>query len=87
MAKIEVRQPTQQEIDAARLWPVWDCGVSEFDWYYSDNEKCLILSGKVEVSTDSETVNFCAGEWVVFPKGLSCRWKVIEPVSKHYKMG
>ena len=65
-------------------WPIWTCGVSEFDWEYEQKESCLLLEGDVEVETDFETVNFSAGDFVVFPRGLKCRWKVIKPVRKHY---
>ena len=67
-----------------RDWPIWKCDVSEFDWEYSDQESCLLLDGEVEVKSESETVRFSAGDYVVFPKGLKCRWKVAKPVRKHY---
>ena len=66
-------------------WPIWTCGVSEFDWEYSDEESCLLLEGEAEVKSEFETVRFSAGDFVVFPKGLKCRWKVTRPVRKHYK--
>ena len=65
-------------------WPIWTCDVSEFDWEYEQKESCLLLEGEVEVKTAIETVNFSAGDFVVFPRGLKCRWKVIKPVRKHY---
>ena len=65
-------------------WPIWTCEVSEFDWEYSDEESCLLLDGEVEVKSEFETVQFSAGDFVVFPKGLKCSWKVISPVRKHY---
>ena len=65
-------------------WPIWTCDVSEFDWEYGEKESCLLLEGEVEVISDIETVNFSAGDFVVFPRGLKCRWKVIKPVRKHY---
>ena len=65
-------------------WAIWTCDASEFDWEYGEKESCLLLEGKVEVKTDFETVNFSAGDFVVFPRGLKCRWKVIAPVRKHY---
>jgi len=65
-------------------WPIWTCDVSEFDWEYGEKESCLLLEGEVEVKTDFETVNFTAGDFVVFPRGLKCRWRVIKPVRKHY---
>ena len=65
-------------------WPIWTCGVSEFDWEYDEQESCLLLEGEVEVKTDIETINFSAGDFVVFPRGLKCHWKVTSPVRKHY---
>ena len=77
--------PEQKIIDREiRSWPIWSCEVSEFDWEYDTQESCLLLEGDVEVKTDFETVNFSAGDYVVFPRGLKCRWKVTKPVRKHY---
>ena len=83
---ILISQPTDKEIEARKIfsWPVWSCDVSEFDWEYSDEESCLLLDGEVEVKSEFETVRFSAGDFVVFPKGLKCYWKVISPVRKHY---
>ena len=67
-----------------RYWPLWSCGVTEFDWEYSGEESCLLLEGEVEVKSDIETVKFGGGDFVVFPKGLKCKWKVIKPVRKYY---
>ena len=67
-----------------RSWPIWSCEVSEFDWEYSEQESCLLLEGEVEVSSNFETVKLGVGDYVVFPKGLKCRWKVTRPVRKHY---
>ena len=77
--------PEQKIIDREiRSWPIWTCDVSEFDWQYGEKESCLLLEGEVEVSGDFETVKFGVGDYVVFPRGLKCRWKVIKPVRKHY---
>ena len=87
--KIEIKNLTEEEIDQYNIlsWPIWTCGISEFDWEYSDKESCYLLEGDVEVLTDIENVNFSAGDFVIFPKGLKCRWKVIKPVRKHYTFG
>ncbi len=84
--KIEIKKLTDNEIFEQNIlqWPIWSCEVSEFDWEYDTQESCLLLEGEVEVKTDFETVNFSAGDYVVFPKGLKCRWKVTNPVRKHY---
>ena len=68
-------------------WPIWSCEISEFDWEYGDTESCYLLDGEVEVQSEYETVKFSAGDFVVFPKGLKCRWKVTYPVRKHYYFG
>lgn len=84
--KIEVSKPTPSQIAemGVRHWPVWDKETSVFDWHYDSRETCFILEGLVEVTSLEETVQFGAGDFVVFPKGLSCKWKIIEPVKKHY---
>ena len=42
---------------------------------------------RFEVNTETGTIFFGKGDYVVFPKGISCTWKVLEPVKKHYTMG
>ena len=84
--KIEISKVSKNELSEMGVfsWPIWSCEVSEFDWEYSDKESCLLLDGEVEVKSEFETVRFSAGDFVVFPRGLKCRWKVIRPVRKHY---
>ena len=84
--KIEISDISENEISKKGVfsWPIWSCEVSEFDWEYDQQESCLLLEGEVEVSSDIETVHFGAGDFVVFPRGLKCRWKIIKPVRKHY---
>ncbi|MDP6134039.1 MAG: cupin domain-containing protein [Candidatus Marinimicrobia bacterium] len=84
--KIEISDISENEISKKGVfsWPIWSCEVSEFDWDYDQQESCLLLEGEVEVSSDIETVSFGAGDFVVFPRGLKCRWKIIKPVRKHY---
>ena len=79
-----VKKPTCDEIDFMQSKPTWGCGVSEFDWYYDSEETCLITEGEVTVDYSGGSVSFEAGDMVVFPKGLSCVWKVTKPVKKHY---
>ena len=86
---IEIKKLTKEEINLHNIlsWPIWTCEISEFDWKYDDRECCYLLEGEVEVSSDIETVKLGVGNFVVFPKGLKCRWKVIKPVRKHYSFG
>ena len=84
---IIVRKPSDEEIQVCQNWPIWQHGVDKFDWEYTQTEKCLILEGRVTVTDDPETgpsVSFGPGDFVCFPVGLKCIWKVTEPVKKHY---
>ncbi len=89
MEKIEVRKPTESELEelGVKSWPIWECEPSTFDWEYSDKETCYILEGKVTVKSDDQEVSFGAGDLVIFPKGLKCVWNVEQAVRKHYKFG
>lgn len=85
---IEVRKPTEEEKEKTKSWGVWGKEISEFPWQYDEKETCLLIEGQVEVtSEDGETVSFGAGDYVVFPQGLKCTWKIIHPVKKYYKFG
>ena len=81
---ITVRKPTEAERAAMLTKPVWECGVSEFSWHYDSEETCLLIEGKVTVTHSGGSASFGAGDYVTFPSGLSCVWKVSEPVKKHY---
>jgi uncharacterized cupin superfamily protein len=66
-------------------WPIWTCEPSEFPWNYDSSETCYLLDGDVIVTADGGTpVAIKAGDLVVFPEGMSCRWQVIQTVRKHY---
>ena len=48
----------------------------------------LALSWRVViVTTDHEEVTIEPGDFVVFPKGLSSRWRVLKPIRKYYSFG
>ncbi|OGS12086.1 MAG: hypothetical protein A2234_07265 [Elusimicrobia bacterium RIFOXYA2_FULL_58_8] len=89
MRKITVIKPDEAFLRAraVRNWPVWESPVAQFDWQYGEDEACLFLEGKAVVSWPSGSATIAAGDFVVFPKSLSCRWEVLEPVKKHYKSG
>ncbi|MCU0455743.1 MAG: cupin domain-containing protein [Bacteroidales bacterium] len=87
---IHVEKPTEEKLRKldARSWPVWEKEVSEFSWSYDEKETCYILEGDVIVTPDKGSpVRFGKGDLVVFEEGLKCRWKIMKPVSKHYKFG
>lgn len=85
--KIKVIKPSEDYLRErnVRTWPIWTKEVSKFDWYYDETEECYILEGKVIVETkEGEKVEINAGDFVIFEKGLSCKWDVLEPIKKHY---
>lgn len=85
--QVKVEKLSQDEIKKRNIpsWPIWEKEVSRFDWHYDDTEECLILEGEVTVETkDGKKVNFARGDFVTFPKGLSCVWQIKQPVRKHY---
>lgn len=87
MSVIKVEKKNKEDIEkmGALSWPIWEKEVSRFDWHYDDTEMCYILEGKVTVETsDGKSINFGAGDFVTFPKGLDCVWDIKEPVRKHY---
>jgi uncharacterized protein len=84
---IEVRKPTPAEAAGMKRCPIWEKEPSEFPWHYDDKETCLVLEGEVTVESPGQSVSFGAGDYVVFPEGLDCTWKVKQAIRKHYKFG
>ncbi|MFH0763143.1 MAG: cupin domain-containing protein [Candidatus Omnitrophota bacterium] len=85
--EIVVRRLKNEELKDLGVfgWPVWEKEVSKFDWHYDDIEECYFLEGKVIVEAkDGKKTEFGKGDFVSFPKGLSCTWEIKEPVKKHY---
>ncbi len=83
-------QPTPEHLSELKVknWPIWTKEVSEFSWFYDCAETCYLLEGEVIVTTeDGNSVQFGQGDLVTFPQGLSCTWKILKPVRKHYQMG
>jgi uncharacterized cupin superfamily protein len=66
-------------------WPIWHKEESRFDWHYDETEECYFLKGRVTVETpDGNKTVFGSGDFVTFPRGLSCVWNIKEAVKKHY---
>ena len=82
---VEIRQPSAAEREEAASWATWECGVSSFEWGYAQEERCLLLEGRAKVEARGRTFELGPGDFVVFPKGLACRWHVLEPVRKRYR--
>jgi uncharacterized cupin superfamily protein len=85
--EIKVEKPSEQMLKdrKVRSWSIWEKEVSRFDWHYDETEECYLLEGRVIVETkDGKRVEMQKGDFVTFPKGLSCIWDIKEPVRKHY---
>ena len=90
MDKVYVEKPTEEKLKELGVfdWPIWEKEVSEFDWYYDSPETFYVLEGEVEVELeDGSKIRFGAGDLVTFKEGVRCRWKVLKPIRKHYRIG
>eukprot|EP01039_Chlorochromonas_danica_P004064 gene4065-4445_t len=79
--------PSKDSLDQLKVftWPTWSCDVSEFPWAYDSTETCYILKGSAQITaSNGETVVIKKGDLCTFREGLSCIWKVTEPILKHY---
>lgn len=84
---IRIEKPSEEKLKdmGVKSWSIWEKGPSEFDWHYSDSERCYILEGEATVKTPDEEVTFGKGDMVLFPAGLSCTWKIKSRIRKHYR--
>lgn len=83
------RNPSPAKLDVMGVydWPVWRKEVSEFPWTYSRQETCYVLRGRFEVIPEGgEAQEFHRGDLITFPAGLSCTWRILEDVEKHYAL-
>ncbi len=89
MGEIQIeRHPDEGRLSelGVREWPVWTKEISEFPWEYAAVETCFFLEGEVEVTPEGgEPLRIGKGDLVTFPKGMSCNWKVLKDVRKHYR--
>ncbi|GJN02378.1 hypothetical protein PR202_ga19722 [Eleusine coracana subsp. coracana] len=69
-----------------KSWPKWGCPPGKYPLKFDAALTCYLLKGRVRASVKGsrESVDFGAGDLVVFPKGLSCTWDVVVGVDKHY---
>ena len=91
MSRIKVdKNPEQQHLQQLQItsWPVWTKEISDFRWFYDEEETCYFLEGDVVVTTeDGQTVEVGKGDLVTFPAGMACRWQIRQNVKKHYRLG
>ena len=86
MNSIQVEKIDEQEVKNRNLesWGIWEKEASEFEWAYTEEEHCYIIEGAAEIESEEGTVSIKKGDYVVFPAGLKCRWKVTRPLRKYY---
>ena len=85
--EIKVEKPSEEMLKnlGVRDWLIWEKGVSRFEWHYDETEVCYIIQGTVVVETeDGKKVELKQGDFVTFPKGLSCVWDIRKPIKKHF---
>jgi len=91
MSQIEIQhEPSAEWLQrlGVRQWDIWEKEISEFPWHYDEPERCYFLAGAVIVTpAGGVPVSITKGDFVTFPVGLSCTWKVLQPVRKHYRFG
>ena len=88
MKKIQIeRNPDENRLKqlGVKYWSIWSKEISEFPWEYDTDEMCYLLEGHVIVTPDGgEPVEIQKGDLVTFPAGMSCTWKITEPIRKHF---
>jgi len=88
MIMMSRKKPSDTEIRQTEHWGIWQKEPSEFPWFYDEKETCYILEGKASVvASTGESIEFQAGDLVVFEQGLECKWIIREKIVKRYKFG
>ncbi len=83
-------QPSPERLQqlGVEIWPIWTKEVSEFPWTSEQIETCDLLTGDAIVTPDQgEPVQITSGDLVTFPAEMSCIWKILTDVKKHYYFG
>ena len=80
--KAIVRKPTNEEIKELTLCPTWSYKACVFNWYFDEEETCLILEGEATVKYEGDEVSFKGGDLVIFPKGMQSIWHVSKAIKK-----
>ena len=86
MSEVKIKKPSEEELRNLDVdsWSHWECEPSTFDWTYDSQETFYVLEGRVRVTTGSGEVEFGQGDLVTFPRGMSCKWHVIEKIRKRF---
>lgn len=88
MIRIERPDEKQLTVLGVEQWPIWEHGIAEFPWTYSEQETCFILEGAATITPDGgEPVRIQANELVTFPADMTCQWYITAAIRKHYRFG
>jgi uncharacterized cupin superfamily protein len=90
LPRTKIEKPTPERLRQLNVesWNPWSSDPDEFDWQYPSDETAYVKKGRVVVTEEGgEQVEIKAGDLVTFPKGLKCRWKVLERIEKVYAGG
>jgi len=83
--KVIKLQAEEIEEKGIELWPIWTKEISKFPWTYEGKEECLIIEGKIIISSNTQHLEINSGDFVVFENGFECVWDIKEAVKKYYK--
>lgn len=83
--EIFVRKANASETKYFSKEKLWECGISQFDYQYDDDETCVIIEGEAEITCNKGKVYLKPDCLAYFPKGTKCVWNVIKPVKKYYR--
>jgi uncharacterized cupin superfamily protein len=91
MSQIKIeRHPSAEYLQKLGVtdWAIWSKEKSTFPWSYAEQEQCYFLEGDAVVTpSGGEPVAMGKGDFVTFPKGMSCTWEIRKDVKKHYTLG
>lgn len=65
-------------------WPVSTLEKNLFAWHHQHKEECYILEGEaIDTLADGSKISFKAGDFVIFPKGVTCICQIKQPIRRH----
>jgi len=92
---IPANKVSEKLISMAAGWCKWESknhpqqppNSGTFQWTYDDwEEKIFVERGRAIITPDdgSPAISFGKGDFVIFPRGLTCIWEVQEPIVKRF---
>lgn len=86
MKNVQVYRLSGDERDrrGVQAWDVWEKDASESEWSYTVEEHCFVERGSARIIHHGATLDVREGDYVVFPVGMTCTWKVPGPLTVRY---